>query len=320
MDFSRFSIMSITEILDRTFDIHKKNIGTSALYMFVLSIISIVVGLIFVFVGMVPLTMIMGSISMLGYGASDVQVFIWIAVMFVVLGVVFYAIELVRQSGVIIIGSNGFLKKKTDIGNAMEGMFRNIPRMLSVILAGTLLFIPVVIVFGGVMIAFIRNYEITYSVFSLIGIIVSGLILLVWFIYFMTVHIYSAHTAIIEKLTFFKALKRSRVLVKNNFWKTLGSYVLFALVVGTVSFSIYTVLGIIAGIIYLILGSSGINQNLLTMLLMLGNILRIPIQIIISLFIGPLTGIFITILYYNQRFKKNGYDIELNLMELKNTK
>jgi len=320
MDYSRFSIMSISEILDKAFDIHKKNIGTSALYMFVLSIISIVVGLIFVFVGMVPLTMMMGSISMLGYGVTDVQVFIWIAVMFVVFGVVFYSLELIRQSGIIIIGSNGFLKRKTDVGEAMEGMFRNIPRMLSVMLAGTLLFIPLVIIFGGVMIAFIRNYEITYSTASLVGILVSGLILFVWFTYFMTVHIYSAHAAIIEKLTFFKALKRSRELVKNNFWKTLGIYILFALVVGAVSFSIYTIFGIIAGVIYLILSSSGINQNLMTMLLMLGNILRIPMQIIVTLFVGPLTGIFITILYYNQRFKKNGYDIELNLMELKNTK
>lgn len=89
--------------------------------------------------------------------------------------------------------------------------------------------------------------------------------------------------------------------------------------VSAISFSIYSIFALIGGIIYALISSSSLDSELLAMLLMLGNIARTPLQLLVSLFVSPISGIFMTILYYNMRFEKEGYDIELNISRLKNS-
>lgn len=324
MDSIKYSAMSITEMFDKAFYVHKNNIGTSALYMLVANIISVAIGLLVGFISIIPLSLVMINNEMLGYGIVETGIYVRFAIIFFLFMLLMLSLQYISQSGVILIGSNGFLKQKTDIGKALEGMFKNIPRVLSVILAGALLFAPITAVIVGILIALISNYQLTQFIpelggtFYIIGIILCIVAFVIWYVFFMTIHAFSIHVAVLEKLTFFKALKRSRELIKGRFWRTLGSVILFSLVVAAISYSIYLILGFIVGIIFLLIGSSGIDESLLVTMSMISNLLMYPVQIVVALFIGPISGIFLTIFYYNQRFKKDAYDIELNLTQLKN--
>ncbi|WIV13087.1 glycerophosphoryl diester phosphodiesterase membrane domain-containing protein [Proteiniborus sp. MB09-C3] len=313
MNDERYGAMTVTQMLDRSVYLHKKNIGASALYLFVMSILILVIGFIFSFIILLPF----GVMTVLNNNTFELGFFISIFMFALIIAVLYYSLDAIRQSGIIAIGSNSFLGKKVDVSDAIMSAFKNILRVLSVVVAGGLMFSPVFLICGGAITSLLLNYK--YGTWGLNAVIILiSIIFIAAFIYFMTVHAFSVQIAIIEKAYFFKALKKSRKLVKGRFWKILGCFISATLSVLFINLSIYAVFALIGGIIYAVLGSSNLNDDLSAVLLMLGNIVRTPLQILVSLFVSPIIGIFMTILYYNMRFEKEGYDIELNISRLKN--
>lgn len=319
MGEERFRMMSITHMLDRSVYLHKKNLGTSALYLFVMSILATVIGVVFLFIVLLPSALFMTTTSeMLGNDVFELGFFVSISMFVLILVSLFYSINSIEQSGIIIIGSNGFLGKKVDVSDAIMGAFKNILRVLSVVLAGVVLLLPLFLICGGIIFQILSNF-ITDTWGFYAGLIVTSIIFIVVFSYFMVIHAFSLQIAIIEKIYFFKALKKSRMLVKGRFWRTFGCFISSSLSVSFINLSIYSVFALIGGIILAVLSSSNLNEETLVLLIMLGNIGRTPLQILVSLFVSPISGIFMTILYYNMRFEKEGYDIELNISRLKNS-
>lgn len=321
MNEERYEVMPVTQILDKAVDVHKKAIGTSALYLFVMSILIGVVGFIFSFIILLPFSVLMTRNLIIGYETFEAGYYMSILLIVMVIATLFYSLESINQSGIITIGSKRFLGKKVDISDAIMSAFKNILRILSVIVAGAILLLPVFLICGGMIIAIISNYgySLGRETIAIIGIIVVMIIFTIAFIYFMTIHAFAIHVAIIEKKYFLKALKRSRELIKGRFWKILGSIASSSLVVTFINISIYTVFALLGGVIYAILSSVNIHSEVLAMLLMIGNIVRIPLQTLVSYFVSPIAGIFTTILYYNMRFEKEGYDIRLNIPMIKDS-
>lgn len=319
MNEEKYGVMSVTHMLDKAVDIHKKHMGTSALYLFVMSILIAVIGILFSFIIIPPFSLLMTRSIIIEYGAFEPSYPISVFVLIAVITLLFYSLESIKQSGIITIGSYGFLRKKVDISDAIMGAFKNILRVLSVVIAGIILFLPIALVCFSILFFIFSNhgYDLSGEVLSIVGAILVSIVFIVAFVYYMTIHAFSVQIAIIERAYFFKALKRSRELLKGRFWKTLGCFASSSLMITFVNISIYTIFGLIGGIIYLVLRSANISTEMLTMLLMLVNVVRIPLQMLISYFITPIVGIFTTILYYNIRFKKEGYDIILNVLRLK---
>lgn len=319
MGEERFRMMSITHMLDKSVYLHKKNLGTSALYLFVMSILATVIGVIFLFIVLLPSALFMTTSNMmLGNNMFELGYFMSISVLVLIIVSLFYSISSIEQSGIIIIGSNGFLGKRVDVSDAITSAFKNMLRVLSVVLAGAIILSPLFLICGGILFQVLLNLTPdTWGFYA--GLIITSIIFIVVFSYFMVIHAFSFQIAIIEKVYFFKALKKSRMLVKGRFWKTFGCFVSSSLSVSFINLSIYSVFALIGGIIYAILSSSSLNEDTLVLLAMLGNIARTPLQILVSLFVSPISGIFMTILYYNMRFEKEGYDIELNISRLKNS-
>ncbi len=317
MNFEKYGTMSIAKMLDKSVYLHKRSIGTSALYLFVISILIFVIGLISSFIIILPFSVLMTKGLFLG-SMFEIGFFVSIFMFVLIIAVLYYSLDAIRQSGIIIVGSNGFLDRRADVSDAIMGAFKNIHRVLSVIIAGAILFLPVLLVCGGIIALILLNY--TYGTWLINSmLILITIIFITAFIYFMTIHAFSIQIAIIEKAYFFKALKKSRQLVKGRFWRTLWCFISSNISVSLISLSIYSVFTLIGGIIYALLGSSNLNGELQAVLLMLGNIARIPIQLLVSLFVSPISGIFMTVLYYNMRFEKEGFDIELNISRLKNS-
>ncbi len=319
MNEERYSTMSITQMLDKAVDLHKKNIGISALYLFVMSILIAVVGFIFSFIIILPFSVLMTRSVILEYGTFESGYFMSMFVITIIIALIFYSLESIRESGIIIVGSNGFLGKRVDISDAIMGAFKNILRVLSVVISGIILFSPVILICGWIIVSILSQsgYSLGGKFLPITGIILTSIVFIIAFAYFMTIHTFSFQAAIIEKIYFFKALKRSRELVKGRFWKVLGCFLSASLSITFINISIYAIFALLGGIIFAILSSANINSEVLAILLMIGNIVRIPLQMLISYFVSPIGGIFLTILYYNMRFEKEGYDIELNVQRLK---
>lgn len=321
MNESKYSTMSIAQMLDKSIQLHKENLGTSALYLFVMSILITVIGFVFLFIMIIPISLFMTSSLALGYnGGFESSYIISILGLLVFFSLLFYSLESTKQSGIITIGSNGFLRERVDISDAIVSAFKNIFRVISVVIAGIIIFLPVILVCGWILVSIISNhgYSLEGETLTIIGIIITSLVFLAAFVYFMTIHAFSIEAAIIEKLYFFKALKRSRELVKGKFWKTLGCLASSFLLVLFINISIYTIFGLVGGLIYLILKLANLQEGFMSMILMIGNIVRIPLQMLVSYFVAPISGIFTIVLYYNMRFEKEGYHIKLNIKSLKN--
>jgi len=321
MDSREISIMTYTDVMDESFNIHKKNIGASALYLFIFYIISMISSFILIFLGVLSFGFMIFNFysgSLRDYLDKDMSLGSIIAFTLVIILILFlfFLFKSIKEAGIIDIASKGFLNKRVKFEKAIGQAFKKIPSILSVIIAYGVIFVP--IIFGFVFLLFILGLTDNINQFN-IWIILLGLGFFMLYGYLTTIYMFSIHAAVIEKLYFFKALKRSRMLVKGQFWKLLGINILFSITISAITYSIYSIIGIAAGLIYIILKAININEDTMTALIMAGNFLRIPIQIIFSLFISPLTGIFLTVLYYNQRFKKDGYDIELRLEKLKET-
>lgn len=319
MNYNGISVMSFTEVMDKTFNVHKKHIGTSALYLFLFNIIGMISAFVLIFLGVLAFGLI--STSLLGgFRGGDIFEFMdmGIILLFVSIFSIIFSIillfEFTKQVGIIDIASKSLVNKPVRFEKALGLAFKKIPATLSVIIAYGIIFIPITIVFGVVIfsLGIYQNFDSINM-----GIITLGICFSAVYIYLGTIFMFSINVSVLENLYFFKALKRSTILVKNSFWKLFGINLLFALVVTAVTYSIYSIFGIIGGLILILLKGMDINESTLSVLIMLGNFLRYPLQIIFSLFIAPLSSIFHTLLYYNQRFKKEGYDMNLKLEDLK---
>ncbi len=310
-----FRIMSISEILDKALSIYKKYLGTLILYLLIIYSIIIPIAIVAMFVFFFCFSILAG---VTGIASMQYENSIFFYVVFGVIFTIFYtfviSLQMIQTSGIVNIASSGFLNKKITLGKALKDTFKNILKVLSVIIALIVMILPVALFFVGNIIAITNNLggELFDSFISIILIIIFSLIL----IYFVTIHAFAIHSAILENNYFFKALKRSRQLVKNNFWRVLGSLMLCGLVVTVISYSIYAFFGIIVGFLYIIFRFLNIEEEIWSILLILGNFIRIPVQILVSLCVAPIGSTLTTVLYYNQRFKKYGYDLELEISKL----
>lgn len=113
----------------------------------------------------------------------------------------------------------------------------------------------------------------------------------------------AAPSLVVEKRSVGSALGRSGRLVKGQFWRILGIFVLVAIATGFVSQVIafpFSILG--AGLGVAFPGSSG------TVALLLSSNLA---TVVAGAVVGPFSGAVAVLQYLDQRFRKEGFDIEL---------
>lgn len=93
-----------------------------------------------------------------------------------------------------------------------------------------------------------------------------------------------------------RVLKRSRLLTKGFRWQILGLFVLYLLVVYGLVFLGIVLAGITGG------GPPGMYGS--------APIARL-VNLLSGVFLGPFAGILTVLIYYNQRIRKEGYDLQL---------
>jgi len=133
---------------------------------------------------------------------------------------------------------------------------------------------------------------------------------------YVTMFSFSLQVLTIEKKGVINSVKRSFKLVKNNFWKIYGCIVLFGITVYAIRYSIMSFWALITSIIFMLLKFFSVQQNFTTFLTMALTYSNWPISLISWCIISPLGTIMLSVLYFNQRFKKEGYDMFLKLKEI----
>jgi hypothetical protein len=104
--------------------------------------------------------------------------------------------------------------------------------------------------------------------------------------------------------------------VKNNYWRILGAWFLFYLTVYAINISLQSVVALVGGIIFLVLKFLNMQVDYMLFFTSVNAYASWPLNILSWLVISPIGSIMLTLLYYNQRFQKEGFDISLRLMAL----
>ena len=308
-------IMSLSEIMDRAVDILRKYMKSIVLY-------SLCYGLIYT--AGVVLLLFGGGIFILLSVAILPNVVIPI-IFFSIIGMIIGVMAMASKIGIIKIVSQVFSDEYVGFGEAMGASFKNLHKVIGIILIEILLLIPALIVFG-IIIYFIANSldtSITITgtyrsgeIILIILAILTGLAFLFVILIYSTMFSFSLHTAVIERLSVIASIKRSFSLIRKNFWRIFGATLLFGLTIYAIQSSLSSFLGGIISLLFLLLKLLNLPLDYITFLNLALSITNWPLRILSWLIITPVGTIMTTLLYYNQRFKKEGYDMVIRLKDI----
>lgn len=308
-------IMTLSEVMDRAIYLLKKYMKAIVLYTLVYGIA--------LFVGAIAIILVGGISAVISVGLLD-NVPLAVAV-----GVVFFIIILsisyTQQVGIIKIASQEYMKEQVQMEQAMKAAFKSIPKVCGIALSIMLLALPAIAGVGGLGYLLFRAVDnsITYSetIDARVVIVIITTVLLILLVAFVTLSYmtwfaFSFHAMLIERKGVFASIKRSFALVRHNFWRLIGSIALISLTVYTIRLSINSFFGLLGGFLYLIMKFLNAQEGFILVMSMAASYIQFPLSIAYWLILSPISYIMITQLYFNQRFKKEGFDLILKLKEI----
>jgi hypothetical protein len=308
-------IMSLSEIMDKSIEVLRKHVKSIALFTIGYGIIAFIAVFLIIIVGVI--------VSAL---AADLLENFWlIGIALVFIGILASAFGLSLYAGTIKIASQEFTGEEVFAQDAIKAAFKSIFKMFGIIFLGVVLFIPIGAVIWVIGKFFYDTFDRTvlniqmYASRQLLYII-PPIIFLLTVLFIIMVYItwfsFVLNVLVIEKKGAWGCIKRSFSLVKNNFWRVFGCTLLFSLTVFALRSSIDTLLAVASGIIYFIFKFLKISQDFITFFTMIYGYVSWPINLFTWMVISPIGIIMISMLYFNQRFKKEGYDMTLKLKEI----
>jgi hypothetical protein len=110
---------------------------------------------------------------------------------------------------------------------------------------------------------------------------------------------FAAPAVVIEGQSVFGALRRSQELVRNQWWRCFGTYVLLSLVTGAVTYAVALPIGILTMLPFAERSPA------------LAQALNQGIGMAVQVFAQPIQVIGVVLLYYDLRVRKEGFDLEL---------
>lgn len=309
------NIMNLSEIMDRSMEILKKYIKSIILFNLAYGVISFIAVIVLFLIGIILMFVFRDSLS------SPII----FGIVFCILSLFGISFFLSTNIGMIKISSQDFLGEKVYADEAIKISFKNVFKVFAIVICAFILFIPVMAILGAIIyfaykgndllfnsFDFYNPIEITLVITSIIIFLVTTII----FLAYITWLIFSLHTLIIEKKSVITSIIRSFKLVKGNFWRIFGCIIIFSLSTFAIRVSLDGFLAVIVSILYMLLKFLSVEGDYATFIGMIFVYARWPLSILFWLVISPVVTIMISLLYFNQRFKKEGYDILLKLEKI----
>ena len=292
-----FYPMTMAELFDRALHVYKQSFWRQIAYGAIVSLIA--------FVGLFALSII-SVILMVSTGASGFSVVL--VVIIAAAGVLLWLS--VSSAGHILLARHALYGHKAKI------TVYQIPavalRVFSVFFALIIAFLPIGFLAVLVFSVFINAPTINIWVLVIVGVLFS----LVFYL-FISVFSLAFPVAVFENKCFFAALSRAWALVKGEFWKIVATRVMWALITFLLTSVLQGGLQIFTFALAMfpdIFGTSPTGAyGLITAL---GQIVGF-LSIIATIITTPLEGVFTSTMYFNQRIKKEGLDIDIALGRLR---
>lgn len=307
--------MSLTEIMDKSIETLRKYIKTIVTFNLAYGALCFIGILGVIIVGSILIAIALGlNLNPIAFGIFSL-----------ILGIGIFTFVMSFKIGLIKISSQEFSEDRIYASQAIGTSFKNLFVVLGVLLMEIILFLPIFGIFAAIGYLFYNRvpqpllwfgmYD-NYEISTIILMIIFILLLILSVLAYITIFSFSFHAVALENKGVFAALKRSYDLVKGDYFKILGCIILFNLTIYAIVYSLQSFLGILASIVYIILKFLNIEQEFISFATMAYNYSSWPISVLSWLVISPIGTIMLTYLYYNQRFKKEGYDITLRLNKI----
>ncbi|ERI91580.1 hypothetical protein HMPREF1982_03089 [Clostridiales bacterium oral taxon 876 str. F0540] len=311
-------IMNLSEIMDKSIDILRKHVKSIALFTVGYGIIAFLLIL-----GLVIVSAIVLAIgSFIFSSARNIVGAVIIISIIAVLGASFMVS---LYSGTIKIASQEYCGETVFAHDAIKISFKSIFKVFVIILSAAVMFIPA----GGLIYLvgkkFFGSFDRAFLmmgaldgriIFMVIYSIIFGLAVVFIVSAYAAWFSFALHALIVEKKGPFASIKRSFKLVRKDYWKVFGSSVLFNLVVYAIRASVESLIALIASGVYMLGKILNISQDYTTFLTSVYTYINWPLNLIFWMVVTPIAAIMLTMLYFNQRFKKEGFDLELRLKEI----
>lgn len=276
---SRLRPLSLTEILDATFSVYRRDVGRFALIAGLVQVpLAILMALLVAVAGIraiaSPADFEEPSAELIGAVVGGTLLVVVISV----LANVLMSAALVRAA------DDGYLGRAIAVGQSYSDALGRLGAALgTTIVVGVLLVLMTIVVVG-----------------------------IPFAIYFGVCWAFILQVVMIERLGGFGAARRSRALVRGTWWRVLGILVVIGLMVSILSGVASLILGGIVGGLFGLAGSGPDAA--------IGSIVANQIaSAVVASFATPLSLIATTILYYDLRVRKEGFDLQLRTQALGGT-
>lgn len=314
------NLMTAGEILDKAFEVLRKNIKTIILYGIGFAIVSFII----VFL----LLMVLGFLGAgMAFGQGDSFPF-FMGVLIILFFITFILFYFAFGVGIFRISAQDILNYRIYAAQLISSSLKSIFKLIKILVAIMFISIPAMIACGVVSYVVVPYIESVYNlmdsisggqeVFLVIFFILLWLAIILAIGAYITCFCFTLQVAFIEDKGALESINRSFKLVKSNFKSTYGYFILINLITMAINISLQGVIGLLLGIIFLVLKLISIEIDYASFMYMVYGYSRIPINVINWIIVSPISYIMLTILYFNQRYKLEGYDISLKLKELRN--
>ena len=312
---NKYYPMNLAEVLDQVLDLYKRSFLKQIGIYIIFYIIFTVALAIFITVGVLAAAVTaFGTFAQGSLGAGGYFVIAVIILLFLLVIAMYGALS---STGNALVTKQTFLGEHCELGKVIGMAFKKIWIATSAVIANLIALIPAIIVMGVFVFLYVTMLDgfindgmgvisiILFSVFLI-------LIVLTFVVLYITITMLSVSVAIFEGRWFFGALMRGFSLAQPDFFKLMGIVAIWFSITYAFSYSIEMLFG---------LGSALLTSFLpveMAVLVSMGSMaLSLVFTLIVGTLIAPLSGIFYTTVYINQRIKHEGLDIELNLNALR---
>ena len=317
--------MNAAEVMDKVFDIYKRsffpqiglNFMVYTIGLIIMYAMLIILALAGVFIGSAVTALnnpgflsVPAIITLCVIGAS---IIIWIFIIY------FNTIT----SATSLLSWLSFSGRPVNISYALRNTFRSFGRIITLSLAETISGIPVILLIALAVYAifagqglFTRSfwqYDYFLSLFTPLNIILLLLIILSISFAVSVIYNYFAlalPAAVFDRKHFFSALVSSYRLMKKHFWRILGIRFAFSGATMLISYSFTGLSSLLIGISAGLSNSFSPNQG---GLMVVAIVIQYVFGMVTAVLLMPLDGIFTSVIFFNQKIKKEGLDLAMQL-------
>jgi len=300
--------MNAAELMDRVFDVYKRSFWKQLAYAAIVATIStFALGFIIGFLGVGAIFIFsLGDVSALGVAS----------LIFIVLVIVVFALlmQAALTTGAILLSRETFMGRVIRL--PMKQLVGAIWRAFTALFAQLILLTPVIATAVALIYGYIRFAAYVDVLFGsrFYYVLLIILMIAVTIGVLLLVHLFSLSiaVAVTERSYFFNAVVRGIKLLGGDFWRLFGVRVMWFII-------IFVFMGTAQGLLMTIPSLLGIffaGIPAVMILVLVFNMIFMVGSMAISFAMYPLDGILTAVIFFNQRIKKEGLDIEISIEEL----